>query len=67
LLEELKERINPEYINDEKFLGDDEDIVSLYDELKTLDGWVDVEVVLIVTPYQYKTIIDILDPACVDG
>lgn len=61
LMQELKDRINPEYINDEFYLGDDEDIVALYDELKVLDGYVDTSVVLMITPYMYKAIMDILD------
>jgi hypothetical protein len=62
VLDELKDRINPEYINDERYLGDDEDVVSLYDELKVLDGWVDVDIILMITPYEYKVITEILDP-----
>lgn len=61
LLEELRDRINPEYINDEKYLGDDEDVVSMYDELKVLDGYVDVCITLMITPYMYKVITEILD------
>ena len=57
----LRERTNPEYINDEKYLGDDEDIVSLYDDLALISR-VSEEMyyTVLVTPYQYTVIAEIL-------
>lgn len=61
LIEELRCRINPEYINDESYLGDDEEVVQLYDDLKVLQGHVDVDIVIMVTPYQYTVITEIIE------
>lgn len=60
--EELKRRINPEYINDETYLGDDEDAVSLYEAMEVvLHQTSDSRYSMYVSPCQYVVVSNILD------